>query len=111
MEMIPSSEQQQIIDVFVDIAREEGVGAGQDFSKMTDRQIGEWLLNKANLLRMWNHDSIEREMVRYYWEREDELSAWDALMDAIAKNLNESKFSSFKNQQTITENFRRFLKK
>lgn len=109
MEMIPSSEQQQIIDVFVDIAKEEGVGAGQDFSKMTDRQIGEWLLNKANLLRMWNHDS--REMVRYYWEEENEPSAWDALMDAIAKNLNESKFSSFKNQQAITESFRRFLKK
>ena len=72
MEMIPSSEQQQIIDVFVDIAKEEGVGAGQDFSKMTDRQIGEWLLNKANLLRMWNHDS--REMVRYYWEEENEPS-------------------------------------
>lgn len=122
--MIPNEYTQEIIKDFVEKAKKEEViesntGLHVDFSKMSDEQIGQWLVGKAQLIDPRNGE-IANEDVREEYEDERMDTAWDNLVylflnpDLDLLDLYESKknkkFSSFKNQQTITENFRRFLK-
>ena len=127
---------QTIIDDFVKKAKEKKTIKSPDglvnFSGMTDEQIGQWLVNTANLIdprsgeikskyarleyNKFKEKEKRNEESDYYMDNAwDEFVNWyltggeeDDLDDL--DDLYESKFSSFKDQQTITENFRRFLK-
>ena len=118
---------QTIIDDFVKKAKEKktieyGGEVLVDFSEMNDEQIGRWLVDKIKSIDVRSEYNKFKEKEKrneesdYYMELAwDELVNWyltdreeDDLDDL--DDLYESKFSSFKDQQTITENFRRFLK-
>jgi hypothetical protein len=127
-------DKQTIINDFVEKAKQKETIEYRteelvDFSGMTDEQIGQWLVGEANLIDNDN-DKIKSKYVRKEYnefkkrEKRNEESdyymdlAWDELVNWYLTggeeddldDLDESKFSSFKDQQTITENFRRFLK-
>ena len=118
MQMEPNQEMQEIIDDFVLKAIKEGTIESHavvhvDFSEMSDEQIGQWLVGTAKLIDPRNGEianiDVREEYNDGYMDR-----AWDNLVFLFLnpdRDLYESKYSSFKNQQTITENFRRFLKK
>ena len=123
MQMEPNQEMQEIIDDFVLKATEEGTIESRavvhvDFSEMSDEQIGQWLVGTAKLFDPRNGE-IANIDVREAYEAGYMKEAWKYLVFLFLKldpdppdpDLYESKYSSFKNQQTITENFRRFLKK
>ena len=84
---------------------------------MSDKQIGQWLVDKAKLIDARNGEIADAD-VREAYEAGYMEEAWNNLVFLFLnpdRDLYESKkhkkFSSFKNQQTITESFRRFLKK
>ena len=92
-----------------------------DWEKMEYIQIREWFLTNGLVDKYGN---IDAKVWHAYSSGEPYLDedggAWDVFMDGYAERYakkegwatNESrKYSSFKSQQTITENFRRFLKK
>ncbi len=92
-----------------------------DFTSMSDEQIEKFLDSHGMDVKMAALDGIEN-----YWPILSQKIIDNVTYDTQADYTNQpnwngrigryeskkhKKFSSFKNQQTITENFRRFLKK
>jgi hypothetical protein len=104
-----------------------------DFSKMSDDKIEEWLL--ATEFKKWPGQEVDEKKApgnlfadENIWSNfkeadDDHQAAWDALVanmnngldyyasgDDMRESKKHKKYSSFKSQQTIMENFRKFLK-
>jgi hypothetical protein len=93
-----------------------------DWERLNAAQRREWFLANGLVDKDGN---IDAKVLHAHFdedgpELDEDGGAWDVFMDGYAERYakkegwatNESrKYSSFKSQQTITENFRRFLKK
>ena len=122
----------KIIKMFVDKAKEEGnvyyggieVIPEPNFTEMSDYQIRKWLLDYGLLNPKGELDSEIKQLLQNGPCFACEGGAYHTFMNRYAESWNDKrepfsldeskkhkKYSSFKGQQTITENFRKFLNK